>query len=669
MKNKKGIIITIVTILVVAVVAVILYFVLNDKNKLTVAERNWINNNISVVQNVNVYNGANVFGSYGEGVFYDFLEDFSKEYGLSINPITYTGNTPSGLSLGVKKEISDEDTVIYADHYVLVGKNDEVITDTTGLRGKTIGVLTDDLSYLSKYIKTSDITFNQYSSSEELIQSMDTNGYIIVPLNRYLDTILSNNYNITYHFSDVREYYVIESVDDTLSRVVTKYYNIWKSKFDEYYSKELFKVFTKNMNITDTEVDSMQSITYNYGFVNASPYEVISGGKYGGIVAVILSKFSSFANVDFNFIKYSNYSKFNKALNNNEVDIYFDYYNYSNNYYSTNGMVIDYSIIANKENNIVVNSIYSLIGETVYVEENSKLYDYVSSIDGITVKTFNTSNEFSRLNDKDVYIILDKNTFSYYQNSDLSNYSERYSSSISKEYTFKVRTNSALYKLLDKYVSYLNMDEVINEGLLNHSETIKNGGILTKIAEYILVILVIVVLVLLIYFRKSKKVSIAKKIKKEDKLKYIDQLTSLKNRNFLNENIERWNNNTIYPQTIIVVDLNHVQEINDIYGYNEGDKQIKALANILVKTQLDNSEIIRTDGNEFIIYLVGYNNKQVSNYIHKLTKEIKKLPYDHGAEVGFSMINDDIKTIEDAMNEAVEDMKKQKDRKNEEGKK
>lgn len=108
----------------------------------------------------------------------------------------------------------------------------------------------------------------------------------------------------------------------------------------------------------------------------------------------------------------------------------------------------------------------------------------------------------------------------------------------------------------------------------------------------------------------------------------------------------------------MVIDLNKIQEINDLYGYNEGDKQIKALANILVKTQLDNSEIMRTDGNEFVIYLVGYSQKQVSNYIFKLNKEIKKLPYEFGAEFGFSMIQDDIKTIEDALNEAVEDMKK-----------
>ena len=309
---------------------------------------------------------------------------------------------------------------------------------------------------------------------------------------------------------------------------------------------------------------------------------------------------------------------------------------------------------------MVIKSINSLIGETVYVQENSKIYDYISNINGINVETFSTTKDLFRLNKRDVILVIDKNTFDYYSLDELDNYSARYSDYIGDEYNFKVRTDSALYNLLDKYVSFLDQDEIILEGLNNHSETVQSGGIVTKVAEYILYAVIIAIIIALIIIRKSKKISIARKIKKDDKMKFIDQLTSLKNRNYLNENIATWNNNTIYPQTIIVVDLNKIQEINDLNGYNEGDKQIKACANVLIKTQLDNSEIMRTDGNEFVIYLVGYNQKQITNYIHKLNKEIKKLPYDFGAEFGYSIIEDDIKTIEDAMNEAVEDMKKQK---------
>ena len=84
-------------------------------------------------------------------------------------------------------------------------------------------------------------------------------------------------------------------------------------------------------------------------------------------------------------------------------------------------------------------------------------------------------------------------------------------------------------------------------------------------------------------------------------------------------------------------------------------------ANILIKTQLDNTDIIRTDGNEFLIYLVGYSEQQISTYSKKLTKEFKGLPYGFGAAVGYSMILDDIKTIDDAINEATIEMKKDKE--------
>ena len=668
MKKKKSIIIIIISILVVIGIAIGLYFILNDKDKLTVSERNWVNQNIGTIQNINVINNVNVFGKNGSGVFYDFISDFETEYGLSINPITFNeGSNPSGISFGVKNIVDDNDILFYTDHYVLVGKNNDYISTEEDLNGKNIDILSKDLSYVSKYVKkASNVVFKQFENIDEILLDMNENEtYMLVPLMEYLDTILSKDYKVVYHFSDIKEYYVLSLSDDKLSSVLKKYYNKWNNEFDNVYNDNLFKTFTSAMNITDTEVDSMQSITYNYGFVNASPYEVILGGKYGGIVAVYLSNFSKFADIEFNFVKYKTFNKFMKAVNNKDIDLYFNYYNFTDDFYQTDGISIEYVIAARRDNSTVIKSIYSLIGETVYVQENSKIYDYIKNISDINIKTFSTTKDLFKLNKKDVFIILDKNTFDYYSDNKLDNYTGRYEDFISNEYTFKVRTNSALYKLLDKYIGVMDENKLVIEGLNNHYDTIKSGNIITKIAEYILLILLLVVLIIFIIFKKSKRISIARKIKKDDKMKFIDQLTSLKNRNFLNENIETWNNNTIYPQTIVVIDLNKIQEINDLYGYNEGDKQIKALANILVKTQLDNSEIMRTDGNEFVIYLVGYSQKQVSNYIFKLNKEIKKLPYEFGAEFGFSMIQDDIKTIEDALNEAVEDMKKNKENSNE----
>ena len=58
---------------------------------------------------------------------------------------------------------------------------------------------------------------------------------------------------------------------------------------------------------------------------------------------------------------------------------------------------------------------------------------------------------------------------------------------------------------------------------------------------------------------------------------------------------------------------------------------------------------------------MGYNEKQVINYIKKLLKEFKNLPYEYGAAIGFSMIVDDLKLIDDAINEASIQMRENKE--------
>ena len=159
--------------------------------------------------------------------------------------------------------------------------------------------------------------------------------------------------------------------------------------------------------------------------------------------------------------------------------------------------------------------------------------------------------------------------------------------------------------------------------------------------------------------RRGKKYN--GKLSKLDKLRYTDNLTSLKNRNYLNENIPRWDSSEVYPQAIVIVDLNNVAYINDNFGYPEGDKVIVEASGILIKTQLSNSELIRTNGNEFLIFMVGHDEKDVITYIRKLNREFKDLSHGFGAAIGYSMITDEIKTIDDAINEATSDMKNNKE--------
>ena len=666
--NKKIWIIGAALVFLLILAAIIINYV-KSPTKLTIEEKNWINDSSKNVANIMVLNNDGVFGSAGKGVFYDFLNDFSLNYNITINPVTYNyGEEATGLYLGKANTVGNTDSVFYKDHYVLLAKDYELIKNAKDLNGRIIGIANSNMSYVSSYLADAEINYASYDATE-LTQAL-TNGtvsYIIVPLYENIDFILKNDLKVIYHFSDINYYYYLKDDGSVFGSVLKKYYLEWKDKLDEYQNDDLFNLFVSVLGLTGTEVADLQNKDYNYGFVNNSPYEIITGGNYGGIVAVYLQKFSDFSGVNFNFKRYSNFNRFTRALNGNDIDVYFNTYNVNSSLTDVKiGMPISYDVIVNEEDNTIINSLASLQNKEVYVLDNSLLSDYASRITGIKLKTYKDNKELLKIAKKDAIILVDHNTYLYYKTNKLSNYSSRYTGMTSSEYSFKIKDYDALTKMFTKYINLLDSKEMINEGFLNHYDTIKAGTVLGTIARYILYILLIVFVVLVYIYKKTKKITIIKRIKKEDKLKYIDQLTSLKNRNYLTENIETWNNNTVYPQAIIVMDLNNVQHINDTLGYEEGDKQIKALANALIKTQLDYTDIIRTDGNEFLIYMVGYSQKQVASYMHKLNKEIKKLPYEYGAEFGYSMILDDLKSVEDAMNEATEEMKKQKkEKKNE----
>lgn len=663
-KSVKRILLIIPVIVFIVVATLIIMNVLKDENKLTVKEKEWINNNLSTVQNVNIINNLSVFGANGSGIFYDFLSDMSKEYGLKINPVTYN-NGESSVSHGfmATNSLDDNSLVIYEDNYVLIKKDYEVITDIASLSSKSIGVLSSDVTYLNSYLKSFNLKLTAYENKKALEEAFSKDlDYILVPKYEYLDYIIANDYQISYHFNDIKRYYTYELQGDYFSSIIKKYFTKWNSKyFDSSYNKAMKQALIENLKLTDSDIKQLNSKVYSYGFINNSPYEIIMGGNYGGIISVYLNKFSKVAGVDFKYSKYRSYKLLTNAINDGSLDLYFNYYTLTNNYKEINThMNIEYNIIAKESNSMVVNSLDSLKGKTVYVLQDSMLYNYLSTIDDITINTYRNVKELKKLAKQDNIIMIDHNTYETYANKELSGYTIRYTSNTDGTYNFKVREDGPFYKTLNAFIKLQDPNLTINEGLYNYTKTLKSGTVLGTIAKYSLYLIIGFVIIMYILYKSTKRVKISKKIKKVEKIRYIDQLTSLKNRNYLNENINAWNKNTIYPQATIVLDLNRLQEINDTLGYEKGDRQIKAAANILIKTQLDNSDIMRTDGNEFLIYLVGYEERQIISYIKKLYKEFKSLPYEYGATIGHSMITNDLKSIEDAINESVEDMKQKK---------
>lgn len=666
--NKRIVIIIILAIFAIAILGIITYKIVNDENKLTVEEKEWITENVNVVQNINVPNNLDIFGKSGNGVFFDFIKSLETEYNLNVNEITYNlGEEVGSGSFKVVYDLDDSDVTFYTEHYVVISKEKINMSNISQLSNRKIGILTSDEKIISQYLSDVNNTIlNTYETSTNIFEALESGENIevaFIPLEENLTSILTSNYYIDFHASDLNKYFIFETKEnDTFSSIIKKYFYQWeKENLSTSINQNELNTFVEALSISDKEIDSIQADTYNYGFVDNSPYEVLISGTYGGIVSEYLTRFSEFSNTEFKSIRYKNFAKFTEAIANKKIDLFYNYYNLDSKYQEIGSLMnISFVVVAPEENPLIINSISSLSGETVYVQKNSILERYLTSLGGVKIKTYEDEKDLKKLARKNNVFVLDDEVYNYYKKSYLSDYLVRYSNTLSDTYNFYAQNNETFNLLFTKYIQTLDPKEIKIKGNYNHSYTMRSGTILSKVAKYSIFVIIVFIIILYLVYRSTKRIKIVKKIKKEDKLKYIDQLTSLKNRNYLNENIGNWNKNTIYPQATIIIDLNQVRSINDTLGYEQGDAQIKAAANVLIKTQLDNTDIMRTDGNEYLIYLVGYQEKQVVSYIRKLYKEFKNLPYEHGAAIGYSMITNDMKTIEDSINESVEDMRAKK---------
>ncbi len=672
-KNKKKIIGFAVVLVIVIIAALVIINLMKDENRLNVFEKQWINNNSNQVQNIGVKNNVSVFGNDGIGVFYDFMTDFSNEYNLSINPTPYSDNkSTENIYFRLTTKKSANDLVIYQDHFVVIGKNNIAINSIYDLQNRKIGILSSYLQLISNYSENiNNLSFTQYKDKEQLLNEFNEQqniNYILVPLTEYLDTILEDENYINLHLSDIPVYYTLYEKDpkDTFSSIIKKYYNSWENQnFQNAYDKELYDFFCDKLEITDEQKDKLHNKTYNYGFIENRPYETLSGSKYGGIINIYLDRFKNFSNTDIKYTRYKNKNNLVRAIDKKDIDLYFNFFNINSDFNDIKTLLnLSFVIAIPEYENTVVNNLRSLESKDVYVLEGSILENYLETLDYLNVKTYKDNKQLKKVA-KDNIIILDANNYKYYKNDVLKNHTFRYSGNLNVTYNFSSNASDTFNKLFYNYINILDPETTTNEGIYNNKIIVQNGTILGRIATYILYIIFAGVIIGFIVYKSTRKIKIAKRIKKEDKMRFIDQLTSLKNRNYLNENIEAWNKNTIYPQTTLIIDLNKVQYINDTYGYEQGDKQIQAAANILIKLQLDNTDIIRTDGTEFMIYFVGHSEKQIASFMRKLNKEFKKLPYDYGVVMAYSTINDDIKLLEDAINEATLAVKEKKNEKDE----
>lgn len=675
MKNKKLVILFPIVIAVIVFVSLYMFFNNEDSNSFNVMEKRWLADNSRTIVDFELINNYPVYGE-NSGVFYSFIDKLESATNIEFNIIPYLKESKSntkGYRFRVLKNdetLSDKDLFLNEDSYVLVGLDNKKINNIKDLSNSTIGVFTEDVGEASYYLKNANnMTYKSYNDVDKMFAALDGKkvNMVLIPNIMYLNkTITNNKYYINYVMTDIKKTIVLTLSDsnEKLNGIIKKYFNNWKNKYyvDEYNSKFL-DYYVSHNNINDKSKSELLSKTYTYGYVDNYPYEASMGKELVGISGEYVSRMQRLTGIEFNFKRYKNLDQLKKAIDQNEVDMYFGYFDYENkNYTATlSPFIEEYVVLGKVRDGHIVNSFEALKDKKVVMLSDTTLYSYFKDNSKAIISEYKDVD--SLINKaKDEIIVIDKEIYNIYRNNKFKNYEVLYYDFMTNDYTFMIKNgNDTFYNLFNYIINSNSYYKYRTNGINNMNVSILERTTFEQL--YVIILLIIfmpIVVILLLYFFIKKKHQ-TKVIKKEERRKYTDMLTSLKNRNYLNLNMKAWNDSKVYPQAVVVIDLNNVKYVNDNYGHEAGDELIVKAASMLLNTQLENSEIIRTDGNEFLIYLVGYSDGQVSTYTKKLNKELKSLPYGFGAALGYSMIKDDIKTIDDAINEATLEMRTEKE--------
>ncbi len=164
-------------------------------------------------------------------------------------------------------------------------------------------------------------------------------------------------------------------------------------------------------------------------------------------------------------------------------------------------------------------------------------------------------------------------------------------------------------------------------------------------------------IVCLIDLRERKRV--------ENQIRYLaqhDPLTSLPNRALFNQKLAESvaDVRRLGGCAVLMIDLDHFKDINDIHGHPAGDAVIRETADRLQRLLGRNDIAARLGGDEFAIILSRVNFvAQVEDFCHRLAQSFRK-PFDIGAgdlvkcgaSIGAAMCPDHAETVEELVGRA-----------------
>jgi diguanylate cyclase (GGDEF)-like protein len=385
-----------------------------------------------------------------------------------------------------------------------------------------------------------------------------------------------------------------------------------KDKAQSLYNRKILRLSEAELRWLEQKGTAVVGVAEDY-----LPFDYYSNGEYRGIAGEMLKRVGDTVGIRFKVVSgtFADIMDQARAGTVHVVDMA-KTEDRLKDFIFPHAISTERDIIVGLKSSPPVQDVYDLDGQRVAVIEGFWHEEYLrKNLKNAQIVTTTDIMESLRLvRDGDVaYMIENPTVVEFYINGlGYSDIVKRGNTSKDSFVYFGVsRKQPELASIMDKVIPLIKFEEAKYAGI--QSVPILRNEANRKLLKLVAVLVAALIAIVLVVIAVVRKLVVQKAatqfLTEREHLLYTDTLTGFHNRNYFSHKVVPQPQG-VYPQAVVVADLNNLKHVNDAYGHAAGDALLVLFAQ-QVRAQWPQGACFRIGGDEFLIILSNSSETEV----------------------------------------------------------